>query len=395
MPPAEKIPRVFLSYSWDDEPHRIWVRHFAERLVHFGLDVRLDQWHAQYGDDLSQFMEQEVSKADFVVAVCTPKFAQKANERIGGAGYEQQIITADVVTGRLKGCVIPVLRPGDLTTALPTYLKGTKAIDLRDDARLAEAAEDVARKVFNRPRYAPPTPASVPELPTQTRTPLPGSPSPLVASSAHHEKEEQDKGVAIEEAHFVEGERKSQATAGDKVRGEKDEQEKTERRVPAWIWVASVALVLGTLASLGLSHFRASSGSPGINTSSGSPGISTSSGSPEINATDPTGEKATVIDWAGCSLNVKSISSQVNSGLTSHAGPWSLNGAILNTGDRKCFLKWESNPGNPFTIEPGQEIFVHEEYTNTTPRLVPHVLLFGPDAPTNKATVMFYERGTP
>jgi hypothetical protein len=244
MSPDEKKPRVFLSYSWDDEPHCIWVRHFAERLVHFGLDVRLDQWHAQYGDDLSQFMEQEVSKADFVVAVCTPKFAQRANERIGGAGYEQQIITADVVTGRLKGSVIPVRRSGDLTAALPTYLKGTKAIDLRDDARLAEAAEDVARKVFNRPRYAPPTPAFAPELPTQTRTPLPGSLSPRVASSAHHEKEELDKGAAIEEAHFVKGERKLQATAGDKVRGEKDEQGKTERRVPVWIWVASVALLL-------------------------------------------------------------------------------------------------------------------------------------------------------
>jgi hypothetical protein len=179
--PAEKKPRIFVSYSWDDKLHCTWVRHFAERLVDFGLDVRLDQWHAQYGDDLSQFMEQEVSKADFIVTVCTPKFAQKANERIGGAGYEQQIITADVVTGRLKGRVIPVWRSGDLAAALPTYLKGTKAIDLCDDARLEDAAEDLARRALNRPRYAPPTPASIHELLTQTRTPLPNAPTQLVS----------------------------------------------------------------------------------------------------------------------------------------------------------------------------------------------------------------------
>src|ERR1700728_4781900 len=88
---AEKKPRVFLSYSRDDVHHLTWVRYFAEQLVDYGLDVRLDQWHAYPGVSLPKWMEQEVASAEFIVAICTPQFAQQANARAGGAGYAQQI----------------------------------------------------------------------------------------------------------------------------------------------------------------------------------------------------------------------------------------------------------------------------------------------------------------
>jgi hypothetical protein len=145
--------------------------------------------------------------------------------------------------------------------------------------------------------------------------------------------------------------------------------------------IICLSAIIGILVNLGFWHFIVSPGS-------------SKTDSVKTDAADPTGIKATVIDWAGCSLDVTSSSMPVNLSLPSQAGPWKLSGDILNTGDRKCFLKWESNPGNPFTIEPGQDILEHEEYTNTKPGLVPHVLLFGPDSPTNKATVMLYERGT-
>jgi hypothetical protein len=183
MSPAEKKPRVFISYSRDYEQHCTWVRHFAEQLVDYGLNVRLDQWHAYPGISLPQLMEQEVASADYIVAICTPQFARKGNARTGGAGYEQQIVTGQLIRGKLKNRVIPVLRSGDFDTAIPTFLRGTLAIDLRDDAMLASAAEDIARIARGRPRYAPPIPVSVPKLTTQTRTPLSGfSPRALTSS---------------------------------------------------------------------------------------------------------------------------------------------------------------------------------------------------------------------
>ncbi len=173
MTKAEEGTRVFLSYSWDNELHRTWVRYFAEQLMDLGLDVRLDQWHASPGQNLPLFMEQEVVRADYVVVVCTKLFAEKANSRTGGAGYEQQIVTGQLLQGRLANRIIPVLRSGDRVDSIPIYLTSTYALDAREDGRIGEVVEDIARKVLGRPRFAPPDPGSPPNLATQRRTEFP------------------------------------------------------------------------------------------------------------------------------------------------------------------------------------------------------------------------------
>lgn len=110
---------------------------------------------------------------------------------------------------------------------------------------------------------------------------------------------------------------------------------------------------------------------------------------------DPVGSKATYVDWAGCSLNVESSSFQVNSSLVSQDGPWKIDARILNTGSRRCLVKWENDTANPATVEPGETLFTTTQYTSTEPRLVSRGLLFGPDGPSNKAMVKLYERGEP
>jgi hypothetical protein len=37
-------PTAFISYSWDDEEHKAWVKQLAARLRGDGVDVALDQW---------------------------------------------------------------------------------------------------------------------------------------------------------------------------------------------------------------------------------------------------------------------------------------------------------------------------------------------------------------
>jgi hypothetical protein len=37
------MPRVFISYSWDDEDHKRWVRDLAARLRTHGIETLLDQ----------------------------------------------------------------------------------------------------------------------------------------------------------------------------------------------------------------------------------------------------------------------------------------------------------------------------------------------------------------
>jgi hypothetical protein len=102
--------------------------------------------------------------------------------------------------------------------------------------------------------------------------------------------------------------------------------------------------------------------------------------------------KTTVVNWAGCYLSVDTTSEEMNSDLPTHEGPWRIDSYIINTGTRRCFLKWEFSQGDSFTIEPGNSVKVMGEYINTKPILTSVELLFGPDGPKNKATVMLYLR---
>ena len=57
-------------------------------------------------------MEQAVAKSNFVIVVCTPTYAERANRREGGVGYESMVITAELAEHMLTNKFIPVLRKG-------------------------------------------------------------------------------------------------------------------------------------------------------------------------------------------------------------------------------------------------------------------------------------------
>jgi len=60
-PPA--VPRVFISYSHDSKDHKAWVTNLGTRLREKGVDVILDQWDTEPGDNLAKFMESGVRDA--------------------------------------------------------------------------------------------------------------------------------------------------------------------------------------------------------------------------------------------------------------------------------------------------------------------------------------------
>src|SRR5262245_2555082 len=122
--PGPKVPRAFISYSWDDAAHKEWVKELATRLRADGVDVTLDRWHAVPGDQLPAFMERAVRENDFVIAVCTPHYKQKSDRRGGGVGYEGDIMTAVIFTGGHQRKFIPVLRRGTWADAAPSWLLG-------------------------------------------------------------------------------------------------------------------------------------------------------------------------------------------------------------------------------------------------------------------------------
>lgn len=150
------MPKAFISYSWEKDNHKKWVRELAERLRNDGVDVILDQWHLAPGDQLTEFMECSIRENDFVLIICTPHYKVKSDGRVGGVGYEGDIITSEVFTERNHRKFIPILRQGEWTQSAPTWLQGKIYVDLRGNTYSEIKYNDLLATIHNLRPIAPP-----------------------------------------------------------------------------------------------------------------------------------------------------------------------------------------------------------------------------------------------
>ena len=120
-----------------------------------GVDASLDQWAAVPGDQLPAFMERSIGDSDFVLMVCTPRYNARSEERIGGVGYEGDIIAGEFMRHRNHRKFIPLLRRGTEEDSMPRWLKGKYFIDLRDGPRFEAQYQDLLTTVHDE-RPAPP-----------------------------------------------------------------------------------------------------------------------------------------------------------------------------------------------------------------------------------------------
>lgn len=158
-------PSCFISYAWEDEGHKAWVRMLTEELRRQGVDAHLDQFELAPGANLTQFMESQIRESRFVLLVCTPVFASKANAGVGGVGYEKQIVTGEIFHGNVHDTkFVPLLRRGDAAEALPSYLQNRLFIDFRDEDRFTERLEDLLRHLHGAPLYVAPELGPAPDF---------------------------------------------------------------------------------------------------------------------------------------------------------------------------------------------------------------------------------------
>jgi hypothetical protein len=153
----ETPPRVFVSYSHDDQLHKDWVLGLATRLVANGVDIILDQWDLTLGGDLPRFMESGLTAADRVLAICTQRYVEKANAGSGGVGYEKMILTAQLMRDITSDRIVPVVRGGSSESLVPVFLSSRVYIDFREDGAFestyAELLRDIhGQRVQPRPR---------------------------------------------------------------------------------------------------------------------------------------------------------------------------------------------------------------------------------------------------
>lgn len=142
------MPKVFISYSWEDEKHRVWVRHMADALLTYGIEAVVDQYDLEPGDRLPQFME-EIGRADYVLIICTPTYKEKSDARKGGVGYESHIISGELLEKGNDRKFIPVIRKGNVKTAMPICLAGKLGVDLTDGPHYETNFNDLITTLLN------------------------------------------------------------------------------------------------------------------------------------------------------------------------------------------------------------------------------------------------------
>lgn len=134
---------VFISYCWEDEEHKNWVRSLADSLLNEGINAVLDQYDLSLGERLPQFMEQSITNSDYVLIICTPNYKIKADERKGGVGYEGHIISGELFAKGDDKKFIPIIRKGTVNDSMPVFLQSKLAVDLSNEKYYSENYNDL------------------------------------------------------------------------------------------------------------------------------------------------------------------------------------------------------------------------------------------------------------
>lgn len=167
-------PICLISYSWDDQEHKDWVRRLADDLrSEYSIDVQLDQYELQAGAEPLYFMERNVEHADKVLLILTPGYKAKAAERRGGVGAEWSMISQGIYTAQTANDkFIPVLRKGTLETSAPVFLQSRLYHSMLEDANYAVQLHELARLIREVPLLVKPALGPVPDFDAPGTDPL-------------------------------------------------------------------------------------------------------------------------------------------------------------------------------------------------------------------------------
>lgn len=142
---TKKKKVIFISYCWESDEHKSWVKKLADDLSD-EFTVRIDQ-KLPLGVELTHFMEDAIASSDKVLIIATPEYKRKADNRIRGVGYETSLITDDLVTDQNRIKFIPIIRKGSKETSFPRFLGSRKGADMTDDDRYTEMLSELKRNL--------------------------------------------------------------------------------------------------------------------------------------------------------------------------------------------------------------------------------------------------------
>jgi hypothetical protein len=174
MSTANVVPvtpkRVFLSYAWESDEFRLWVKRLATRLRDDGVEARLDDWHLPANGNIPEFMNREVREADWVLVLCSPGYQERVRatedgQRVSGVGWETRLLTSAILVSN-QNKTLAVLVKGEWAKAAPDSLLGQVYFDLSRPATFEQQYRALLQAITGSRDKAPPVgppPTSSPE----------------------------------------------------------------------------------------------------------------------------------------------------------------------------------------------------------------------------------------
>lgn len=160
--------KAFVSYARTNDEHMRRIVEISTLLMKdHGIEVLLDVWDCKEGDDLHYYMERMVNddSVDYVLIFSDSNYCNKANGREGGVGTESTIITSQIYDKQNDSKFIPIffelLKEGK--PSLPTFCTTRYAIDMTNEDLDIEKAEEIGRRINDKPKFAKPKLGKVPD----------------------------------------------------------------------------------------------------------------------------------------------------------------------------------------------------------------------------------------
>ncbi|WP_436869681.1 toll/interleukin-1 receptor domain-containing protein [Acinetobacter courvalinii] len=152
------MKKIFISYSWDSEEHKLWVKKIADELEsNPDFHVIWDGYDLDSSIDKNMYMEQGIHNSDYILTISTKLYQEKANSRRGGVGIETILGTArhfEAITVEKRTSFINILREKNST---PNYLKGHFYIDFTEDSKFEENMNALLNQILGTALHSRPS----------------------------------------------------------------------------------------------------------------------------------------------------------------------------------------------------------------------------------------------
>ncbi|MBX4258546.1 toll/interleukin-1 receptor domain-containing protein [Clostridium estertheticum] len=141
-------PKIFISYSWDDEEHKNWVLYLVRRLFDSGIETSIDVFETQNSTiNLYNMMLKNIKDKDHTILVLTENYADKADKLQGGVGFETNILIPYILENLQK--IILIMRSkGEKAKTIPFYLRGVHYIDFSDDTQIDNSFNELVHRIY-------------------------------------------------------------------------------------------------------------------------------------------------------------------------------------------------------------------------------------------------------